>query len=145
MGEILSISPALEDYLETILNLYEKNNIVRITDIAEKLNIAKASATQAVKALINFKLLKHDKYGPIELTKEGREYAERIRQRHRILKKFLIEVLNIKPEIAEKDACLMEHVVSCTTMEGLVRFLENNVNLKEKKGKYQCQKSMCLL
>jgi DtxR family Mn-dependent transcriptional regulator len=49
----------------------------------------------------------------------------KVRQRHRLLRKFLIEVLGVNPRIAEKDACLMEHVVSPQTMEKLVSFLEN--------------------
>lgn len=130
MSEAISISPALEDYLEVILNLSEKNDTVRITDLAERLNIAKASVTQAVSTLASLKLLKHEKYGPIELTPMGKKEAEKIRTRHRILKKFLIEVLKVDSRIAEKDACLMEHVISQVTMGKLVEFLETELNEK---------------
>jgi DtxR family Mn-dependent transcriptional regulator len=49
--EGLIMSSAMEDYLETILNLYEELKDVRVTDIAESLKVAKASVAQAIQSL----------------------------------------------------------------------------------------------
>lgn len=130
MGEALILSAAMEGYLEVILELSENEGTVRVTDIAAKLNIAKASVTEAISNLVRLKLANQEKYGPVTLTKKGREHAEKIRCRHRILKSFLIEVLGVEPKIAEKDACLMEHVVSPVTMKRLVDFLEESGKLE---------------
>ena len=57
--------------------------------------------------------------------------AEKVRQAHLLLKRFLIQVLDVDPEVAEEDACLMEHAVSTHTMERLTDFLRRNGYLKE--------------
>ncbi len=119
----IELTACMEDYLEAILNLAEKEGVARITDIAEKLNIKKASANQTIKKLTGIGLVRHDVYGPVELTESGKKQAVKIRQRHRKLKQFLIEVLGVEPRVAEKDACLMEHVVSAHTVEKLTEFL----------------------
>ncbi|NPV52731.1 MAG: DtxR family transcriptional regulator [Firmicutes bacterium] len=131
MSEAYVISTAMQDYLETILELSEKKGLVRVTDIAAKLGIAKASVNQAIHSLKGLKLARHERYGPIELTSKGREHAVKIRRRHQLLRKFLIEVLDVDPKTAEKDACLMEHVISPVTLERLIEFLETMSSSKE--------------
>lgn len=123
MTETTAISSAMQDYLEVILDLSERAGVVRISDIAAKLNVAKASVTQAVNGLKGLGLVVQERYGPVEFTPVGKELAVAVRERHRTLTKFLVEVLGVDPKIAENDACLMEHVVSPQTMEKLVDFL----------------------
>lgn len=137
MSEYFTLSPAMEDYLEIILELSEAEGGVRVTDIAARLNITKASVTQAINSLKNLNLVYQDKYGPVQLTKKGREKAEKVRKRHRLLYKFLADVLKVEPQVAEKDACLMEHVVSQQTMEQLVDFLakKEELDISDKKTK----------
>lgn len=127
-----TITSSMQDYLETILNLSEKSDAVRVTDIADKLNIAKASVTQAISGLKKMGLVTQDRYGPVELTLIGKEMALKVRHRHRTLRKFLVEVLGVNLKIAEKEACLMEHVVSPQTIEKLVGFLETVGQTKAK-------------
>ncbi len=124
MTGAMTISSAMQDYLEVILELSEKVESVRVTDIASRLNIAKASVTQAVSGLKGMGLVAQERYGLVQLTRTGREEAIKVRNRHRTLRKFLVEILGVDYRIAEKDACLMEHVVSPQTMEKLIQFLE---------------------
>lgn len=127
------ISNSLEDYLEAILIISEKNNnMVRITALAEFMGITKPSATEAVKSLVELGFLNHEKYGPVELTKEGRKRAVEVRRKHQLLKKFLVEVLGVPKEIAEEDACLMEHAVSEDTINRLLIFLGSDITVSEK-------------
>lgn len=123
----LMLSNSLEDYLEGILNLAERNETVRITDLARQLGIAKPSVTEAVKQLVSLGLLEHERYGPLELTPRGREYAGEIRRRHRVIKEFLIRVLGVKGTVAEEEACRMEHALSLDTVTKMVNFLENYI------------------
>lgn len=124
MSDAYILSTAMQNYLEAILELSEKEGFARVTDIATKLGIAKASVNEAIHTLKDRKLARHERYGPIELTSKGREQAARIRRRHHLLRRFLIEILAVDPKTAERDACLMEHVVSPVTLERLAGFLE---------------------
>jgi DtxR family transcriptional regulator, Mn-dependent transcriptional regulator len=131
----LPISESLQNYLETILNLSRDGEPVRVTDIASRLSLAKASVTQALGALREQGLIHQDRYGPVELTPRGRHYAAAVRQRHELLLDFLIDVLDVDPKTAERDACLMEHAVSSQTIEKLVQFLDRNkISGRRKQG-----------
>jgi DtxR family Mn-dependent transcriptional regulator len=122
----LPISEAMQDYLEVILNLSWQKETVRVTDIAKKLNLSKPSVSQALDQLREQGYIYRDHYGPVELTAKGEKYALVVRRRHEVLRSFLTEVLGIERQLAERDACLMEHAVSSKTTECLVDFLIKN-------------------
>ncbi|MGB4680902.1 MAG: metal-dependent transcriptional regulator [Dethiobacteria bacterium] len=119
----LPLSAAMQNYLEEILNLSTQLKTVRVTDIAERLNLSKASVSQALSQLREQGLIIQDRYGPVELTERGRYYGQIVKRRHEVLRSFLTEVLGLDHEIAERDACQMEHAVSSKTIERLVDFL----------------------
>ncbi|RPF42574.1 DtxR family iron (metal) dependent repressor [Thermodesulfitimonas autotrophica] len=119
-------SPALEDYLEAILELADTNKVVRVTDIAARLGIAKPSVAQALGHLKRLGLVTQERYGPVWLTEEGRAQAAEVRRRHRALFYFLTAVLGVPASVAERDACRMEHVISSQTMDRLLAFLVSN-------------------
>jgi DtxR family Mn-dependent transcriptional regulator len=121
------ISPSLEDYLEAILGVMEKNEKVRVTDLSEELDVAKSSVNQAVQKLMELGLVTHEKYGPLVLTATGKKQAEIVKRRHHHLKDFLINVLGVDNSTAEKDACAMEHHISAVTLEKLITFLEEGI------------------
>ncbi|NLJ33816.1 MAG: metal-dependent transcriptional regulator [Firmicutes bacterium] len=125
MADILPGSSSMQDYLKAILEITEKNGSARVSDIASRLDVTKPSVTQMVNNLENKGLVKQEPYGPVGLTAAGRELAIRVRERHMLLEKFLVEVLGVAMEIAQRDACMIEHVVSPQTMEKLVEYLAN--------------------
>ncbi len=125
---MLNLSSSLQDYLEAILELAQTNSAVRVTDLARKLDIAKASVSQSVGKLAGLGLVEQESYGPIKLTATGKEQALKVQKRHRMLRKFLIEILGVDPTTAEEDACLMEHAISPQTMDKLVEFLAQEGN-----------------
>ena len=108
-----------ENYLETILVLTKKNGSVRSIDIAEAMQFTKASVSRAMS------ILKRDNYiimhpdGSILLTKEGLKKATAVYDRHVTLTRFINEVLGVDVEIAEKDACRIEHIISPETFAGI--------------------------
>ena len=132
------LSSSMQDYLEAILELEENENQVRVTDIANRLKIAKASVNQTIGKLKETGLIRQQAYGPVELTGQGRELAGKIVQRHRKLRKFLVEVLGVDQQTAEQDACLMEHAVSPQTMDRLTDFLSNNGYLNDGHSSKSC-------
>ena len=119
----LPISAAMQDYLEEILNLSNQVGTVRVTDLAERLNLTKASVSQALCQLREQGLIVQERYGPVKLTEKGRRLGGIVRRRHRVLSSFLTVVLKLDHKTAEKDACQMEHAVSSETIERLVDFL----------------------
>lgn len=119
------LTPSTQDYLETILQLSENGRFVRITDIANTLNIAKASATQAIDTLIAENLVLKEKYGPVTLTKKGELAALKVKKKHKIIREFFVKVLEVDAEIANKDACLIEHVISPQALAGMISYLEH--------------------
>ncbi len=124
----ITISPALEDYLRVILELQEADEPIRVTDLAQKLGVAKSSVNQAVARLADMELLVHERYGPLELTECGVAKAEEIRERHQNLRQFFSDILAVDPGIAEQDACNIEHYISPATMAKLVDYLNGLLN-----------------
>lgn len=127
-GEI-SITPSLENYIEVLFELNEQETQVRVTDLAKRLSIAKSSVNQAIAQLVRLGFALHEKYGRITLTDKGLAYAGDLQRRHRILKTFFADVLHVDAGIADKDACIIEHVISQATMSKLTEYLEAKENI----------------
>ncbi len=113
-----------EMYLETILVLSLKNDLVRSVDVANKLGYSKASVSRAIKNLRKEGSLNVEKNGHLQLTKTGLEEANNIYEKHKTLTRILIEVVKLDPELAERDACRIEHVISDETFEALKKLIE---------------------
>lgn len=118
------LTPATQDYLEVILQLSEEKNSVRITDIARTLKVTKASVSQAIDNLKGEGFVFKEKYGPVTLTVKGKEAAVKVKKTHKIIREFLGKVLQVEADVADRDACLIEHVVSPQTIKGMIVFLE---------------------
>ena len=114
----MNIYESAEDYLERILILQEKQKGVRSIDIAHDMGFSKPSVSVAMKKLKEAGLIFIDKDGFISLTKEGHVIADKVYERHCVLKKLLIEI-GVSPSQAEKDACKVEHVLSEETFDAI--------------------------
>ncbi len=119
----MPLHESAEMYLETIYLLTQRAAIVRSIDVAEHMGYSKPSVSRAVG------LLKRDGYllmapdGTLSLTEEGRMTAQKIFDRHTALSQFLIH-LGVSREVAEDDACKIEHVISDETLDAIKRYLE---------------------
>ena len=110
-----------EDYLETILILFERNGQVRSIDIVNEMNFSKPSISIAMKKLRENGYIRMDVNGPITLTDEGRLIAERIYSRHKLLTKVL-EAIGIDEKKAEEEACKIEHDIDDETYDRIRDF-----------------------
>lgn len=119
------VTASLEDYLEAIYVLNKKNAEVRITDVARELDISKPSVNRAINTLKNQGLVDHEHYGDLRLTEKGLKIACDVAERHKTLKTFLTEKLGVSDEIAEREACLIEHNISADTMDKLRIFMKS--------------------
>jgi Mn-dependent DtxR family transcriptional regulator len=121
----MNIYESAEDYLERILILQERNKEVRSIDIAHDMGFSKPSISVAMKKLKEAGLIKIDENGFITLTKEGHVIADKVYERHCVLKQTLINI-GVSPEQAEKDACKVEHVISEETFDAIKEHIEKH-------------------
>ena len=119
----MSLHQSGEDYLEAILVLREKNGVVHSIDVAQHLGYSKPSVSRAVSLLRGEGYLVMEKDGRLELTEAGVEVAHNILERHRFLKQWLMD-LGVSAEVAEEDACKIEHDLSEETFEAIKRHME---------------------
>lgn len=120
----MKIQESGENYLETILELEQKNGVVRSIDVANALGFSKPSVSRAMHVLKQAGYINQESYGTISLTDKGRARASEVAQRHKLLTRFFVEELLLDPVLAEQDACRMEHVISIETMEKLQSVFE---------------------
>lgn len=126
MDERVPLTSAHEDYIEAIVELEEEQNRpeVRSVDIAARRNVSKASVNKALQTLRDAGYIEQERYGRITLTEAGREYGEEIWSRHQALRSFLVDDLGVDPEVADHEACEMEHTVSRDTMNRWMDWLD---------------------
>jgi DtxR family Mn-dependent transcriptional regulator len=124
MTEALSVSSSLEDYLEAIYHLERTNRVARSKDISGRLGVSTASVTGAMRALAQRKLVNYAPYEVVTLTKVGRKLAAGVAGRHQALKEFFVSVLGVDEKVAGENACRIEHAISETLLERLIRFVE---------------------
>ena len=116
---------SLENYLETIYNLGGKSDGVHCVDIASALSVSKASVNRAVNTLCEMNLARQIKYSTIYLTEAGTARAIELDFRHSTVKEFFMRILDLDEETADREACLIEHVISSETVVRLKNFLDS--------------------
>ena len=120
----MQIHESAEDYLEKILMLREQNGLVRSIDIANAMGYSKPSISIAMKHLRENGFITMDGENHIYLTESGSAIATRIYDRHQTLTRYLVK-LGVPQEIAEKDACTVEHDLSPESYDALRNHLRS--------------------
>ena len=123
----LHLTMANEDYLECMVRIEREDHEtegVRSVDIAQRLNVSKASVNKAVTALKAQGLVEQSHYGKVMLTDQGREIGSAVWYRHRLLRTFLTQELGVEFDRADAEACMMEHAMSEDTMSRWLAYLE---------------------
>lgn len=124
MAEKPAISASLEDYLEAIYHTEEAKGAARAKDIVQALGVHNSSVTQALRALSDRHLINYAPYDVITLTDPGRSLALDVVRRHETLAEFLTKVLGLPLDQAGEGACRMEHCISGSILDRLVKFVE---------------------
>jgi len=114
-----------EDYLEIIAELLNTSGEARIVDIANRLDIAQATANKTIQRLQNQGYVKKEPYRSIFLTLKGQEIASISKKRHIIVLTFL-KNLGLDMKTAEADAEGIEHHVSDKTLKKMEQFNKKN-------------------
>lgn len=120
------LSHAHEDYLEAMYLLSEDatEDGIKSVDIAHQLDVSKASVNKALNVLKDAGYVEQEHYGKIMLTPKGEAYGREVLERHRLLRSFLIHQLGVDPEIANDEACEMEHAISKETVNKWIAYLK---------------------
>ncbi len=113
----------IEEYLEALYKMTEDNGPAKTTDIASQLGLSPSSVTEMLQKLEKKGYVYYKPYYGATLTKKGRIRGRRITRRHRILERFLTDVLKIKKKDVHDQACELEHAISDEVEDALCRFL----------------------
>jgi len=122
------LTHSMVHYLFAIHKLKEIHGYARVTDIAKTLNLTKGSVSTALTNLKKKNLVVEDESRFLSLSEKGHEEVHLILANRTLLFYFFKDVLKVETEVAYKDSCLMEHLMSQETQTALFNFL------KAKKG-----------
>jgi DtxR family transcriptional regulator, Mn-dependent transcriptional regulator len=118
------LTSAMEDYLEAIFEIDQEKKVIRVKDIAKRMDVKMPTVSSMLKTLNSRGLVHYEKYEYVELTKDGAGVGKEMRRRHEALLKFLTEILKIDFDTADGEACKMEHALSSATLDSLTDFME---------------------
>lgn len=120
-----SLTPSLEDYLETIYLLQKDSSEARVRDIAVARDVKASSVSPALRRLSEMGYLNYMQRETIRLTETGKIAARRIYARHVLLFQFFHDILGMPADKAREEACGLEHALSDDGMDRFVRFFES--------------------
>ncbi len=130
-----NLSIAMQNYLETIFDLSRLNTPahldaissqsagVRVSDIATRLDVSKASVNNAINVLARLGLVSNEKYQEIYLTSLGKETAALLEGKHKIIKTLFTDIIGITEKTADEDACAIEHIISHEAVQQIHEYL----------------------
>jgi DtxR family Mn-dependent transcriptional regulator len=118
------LTSTMEDYLEALYDLDQDKKVIRVKDIAKRMDVKMPTVSSMLKTLSDRGLVNYEKYEYVELTGDGVKVGKEMRRRHELLHKFLTEILKIDRDTADEEACRMEHTLSPETLDSLTDFME---------------------
>jgi len=118
------LTSSLEDYLEEIYIAHLTNTPLKGAELARKLNVSRASVSEALSKLVEKNFIKYNSYEAISLTNSGLNEAKKVYEKHSTIKDFFEEVLRIEPVEAGENACKIEHIISQNILEKMTLFTE---------------------
>ena len=118
------VSHSAAHHLTTIQFLLDEFGYARVSDVARHLGITRGSVSVTLKGLRQRGLVVEDDHKHLGLSEEGIRIARGIHIKRILIQAMLRDVLGVPDEIAEQDACKVEHLVSDLTAEAVSNFLQ---------------------
>lgn len=118
------VTPVVEEYLECIYRLQEKEGMARTSSIVKSLRVAPGTVTNTVEKLEEEGLVTHVSYRGVKLTEKGRRIALQVVRRHRLSERLLVDILKMDWERVHEMACRLEHSLT----DEVVKHLEKALN-----------------
>ncbi len=119
------MTQSLEDYLEAVYVLISSGCPAQVHDVAKMLSVKMPSVVKAIRELKRLGLVTQQPYAAIELTSKGERVARQVLNRHTLLRAFLMKI-GVSRRNADKDACLMEHILSAETLDRIRSYTERD-------------------
>ncbi|MGQ4871061.1 MAG: metal-dependent transcriptional regulator [Candidatus Thorarchaeota archaeon] len=122
-GGTSALTDALEMYIKVVHELERERGAATVTDIAERLGVRAPSVTVALKRLADMGMVDYQKYRAVTLTRRGKRVAKRLTKTHDVLMELFV-LIGVEKDIAESDACEIEHMVQEETFDRIAAFVD---------------------
>ncbi len=119
------VSPNVEMYLKSIVRLYDGEEPVGTSAIAQELAVSAASVSAMLKRLDAEGYVRHEGRHGVVPTAAGTRIGAVTLRRQRLAERLLVDCLGISWETAGFEACRLEHAISPLVEDHLARFLKN--------------------
>ncbi|MEM2687526.1 MAG: metal-dependent transcriptional regulator [Thermoproteota archaeon] len=118
------VTPVVEEYLECIYRLQEKEGVARTSSIVKSLRVVPGTVTNTVEKLEKDGFVTHVSYRGVRLTEKGRRIALKVVRRHRLSERLLVDILKMEWDRVHETACRLEHSLT----DEVVKHLEKALN-----------------
>ena len=123
---LTDLTDTQQNYLEAVFMLSENESSgIHLVDIANKLGVRPPSATEVIARLKDMGLVTQERRTKILLTKAGRKIGGQVTARHNTIRDFLTNILRVPNDVAENNACKIEHALDTITYGRLCDFLDH--------------------
>ncbi|MGQ9677434.1 MAG: metal-dependent transcriptional regulator [Chloroflexota bacterium] len=114
----------IEEYLEALYNLEQRERPVRPATLAQHLNLTLSAMTEVLERMQSQGVINRLPDQGIELTEAGRRLASKMVRRHRLAERLLVDILGLPWHRSHDEACRLEHALSAETEDALARLLK---------------------
>jgi len=120
------MSVAIENFVKTIYkNKRHNSNDTKPGNIAKKLGISNAAATDMAKKLALKDLLHYEKYQALQLTEKGNKMALNVIRKHRLWEALLFKMFDMSLHEIHREAESLEHETSNFLADKISEYLGN--------------------
>jgi DtxR family Mn-dependent transcriptional regulator len=105
-------TPAEEEYLETLFWLFEAGLPLTGANVARAMRLSAPTVSEMLGRLERDGYISRDSDRAVEFTDAGREHAEYTVSRHRMIERFLTDVVGIPWDEVHEEAEKLEHAMT---------------------------------
>ncbi|NPA75279.1 MAG: metal-dependent transcriptional regulator [Euryarchaeota archaeon] len=113
-----------EKYIERMYDLKREKGYIRSIDLARTLGVKPSSVTEMLQKLATEGYVKYERYRNVDLTEKGLALAKELERRHNAIKKLFM-LIGVSEDTANKDACVIEHIISEETAKKIMEYADN--------------------
>ncbi len=118
----LQVTETIENYLESIYNMRDEGQKIIGARLADRLGLKPPTVSQTLQRMKRDGLVKIAD-GEITLTRHGTEVAEAAIRRHRVVERFMSDILGIEWAVAHREAERLQHAMSDLVEQKMIEAL----------------------
>ena len=116
-------TPTIEEYLEVIYMMAAEGKVVKGARLAETIGVSRPTVTATLRRMARDGLIKQNAKKQVELTKKGYTIADTLQRRHRIIERWLTDVLQFDWAKSDAESHRLEHAFSDEVVDRLNELL----------------------